>query len=155
MRFKNAFTAFGLPPEVATIDTLRTDIALALKSYIERSGLSQEKAGKLFGLKQSVVSHIVRGEIKHLSVERLIRAMVNAKLPGFAEWGESSEDARAGTGYRQNITSTAVLYTRPSPVPGVAWGDAWNDPKPSPSNAGQAAKLVKAKHAVASTNKAN
>jgi predicted XRE-type DNA-binding protein len=108
MRYKNAFSAFGLDPDVATIDTLRTDIAIALTRYIEVTGISQEKAGELFGVKQSVVSQIVRGDIAHLSVERLIRAMVRAKIQGFAEWGESSEDARAGTGYSPAALSTPV-----------------------------------------------
>src|SRR5579859_86619 len=110
MRYKNAFSALGLDPDVATIDTLRTDIALALTRYIELTGISQERAGQLFGVKQSVVSQIVRGNVAHLSVERLIRAMVRSKLQGFAEWGESSEDARAGTGYRPSALSIPVYY---------------------------------------------
>jgi predicted XRE-type DNA-binding protein len=113
-----------LDPDTATIDTLRTDIALALREYIERTGISQAKAGTVFGLKQSVVSHIVRGEIRHLSIERLIKAMVKAKLPGFAEWGESSEEARAGTGYRPSISQTAVIRTPIFSFGGKEWTDA-------------------------------
>ena len=136
MKYKNAFSALGLDPDVATIDTLRTDIALALARYIELTGISQEKAGELFGVKQSVVSQIARGDVAHLSVERLIRAMVRAKIQGFAEWGESSEDARAGTGYRPAATSVTVIHTRNFDVPGITWSDA------KPANAGRTAPQV-------------
>ena len=92
---RNAFSAFGCAPEDATIDTLRTDLALALRMFIEKSQMGQVKAGAILGLKQNVVSQIVRGKIEHLSVERLIKAMVRAGIPGFAEWGASAEDGLA------------------------------------------------------------
>lgn len=149
MTVKNAFTAFGLEADEATIDTLRADIAFALREFIERSGQGQAKIGEMLGLKQSVVSHIVRGDIEHLSVERLIRAMVKAELPGFAEWGGSPEEARAGTGYRPTAASTTVIYTGRFDVPGITWSDA------KPANAGRTAQLVKSKSTVARISKAN
>lgn len=97
---RNAFSAFGFEPEEATIDTLRTDLALALRKFIQNSQMGQAKIGEILGLKQNVVSQIVRGKTEHLSVERLIKAMVRAKIPGFAEWGASAEDARAKVGVR-------------------------------------------------------
>jgi predicted XRE-type DNA-binding protein len=144
MAIKNALAAFGLDADEATIDTLRTDIAFALRGFIQRSGLGQVKIGELLGLKQSVVSHIVRGEIEHLSVERLIRAMVKAEIPGFAEWGGSPEEARAGSGYRM---PTPVIYTPSIEIRGIEWGDA------RPANTGQPAKLVPAKIAPAQNSK--
>jgi predicted XRE-type DNA-binding protein len=139
MAVKNAFSAFGLDADEATIDTLRTDIALALREFIKRSGHGQVKIGQLLGLKQSVVSHIVRGNIKHLSVERLIRAMVKAKLPGFAEWGETAEEARAGGGYLpQPIAQTPVVYTSVLTLAGDEWGDI------HPRNTGQPDPLIAA-----------
>ena len=151
MAFKNAFSAFRFEADEATIDTLRTDIAFALREYIQRSGMGQTKAGEVLGLKQSVVSHIVRGEIKHLSVERLIKAMVKAGLPGFAEWGDSAEEARAGTGYRPFAMQFTVIRTRDLAVPGVAWNDA------IPANAGRTApQLIKSKGVpMARNNKVN
>ena len=145
MSVKNAFTAFGLDADEATIDTLRTDIAFALREFIERSGKGQTKIGERLGLKQSVVSHIVRGDIGHLSVERLIRAMVKAGIPGFAEWGGSPEEARAGTGYRPSVSPFTVIYTKNFDVPGITWSDT------SPANAGRTtAQLVKSKGAAVS-----
>jgi predicted XRE-type DNA-binding protein len=111
MKIKNAFTAFGLDADEATIDTLRTDIAVALRQFIEQNSIDQTTAGRKLGLSQSIISHIVRGEIEHLSVERLIKAMVRAKLPGYAEWGESAEDARAGSIYQPKLPYTPVIQT--------------------------------------------
>jgi predicted XRE-type DNA-binding protein len=142
MRYRNAFTAFGLDADTATIDTLRTDIAFALREFIERSGLGQVKVGQMLGLKQSVVSHIVRGEIEHLSVERLIRAMVKAKLPGFAEWGESAEEACAGSGYRPASPQTPVIRTPTFVVPGTPWQAA------NAENIGQQSAIISAKSAI-------
>lgn len=127
---RNAFSAFGFEVDDATIDTLRTDLAFALRQFIERSQTGQVQAGKVLGLKQSVVSQIVRGDIAHLSVERLIRAMVKAKITGFAEWGESPELARAGAGFRvASVPATIVtfsvgnVYTRVAPVRAANAGD--------------------------------
>lgn len=108
MSTKNAFSAFNFSADDATIDTLRTDLALALRQFIERSGMTQARAARLLELKQSVVSKIVRGDIESLSVERLIRAMVRAKITGFAEWGQSPELARAGAGFRVSSTSSVI-----------------------------------------------
>lgn len=114
MAIRNAFSAFGIPPEDATIDTLRTDLALALRRFIENSGMGQAKIGEVLGLKQSVVSQIKRGNIEHLSVERLVRAMVKARITGFAEWGASPEDARAGVGVRTtSAATTSIEITQP------------------------------------------
>jgi predicted XRE-type DNA-binding protein len=111
---RNAFSAFGGPPEEATIDTLRTDLALALRKFIENSRMGQAKVGEILGLKQNVVSQIVRGKIEHLSVERLVKAMVRAKIPGFAEWGPSAEDAVARVGVRVGpALSTSLAITPP------------------------------------------
>jgi predicted XRE-type DNA-binding protein len=114
MAVRNAFTAFGYAPEDATIDTLRTDLAFALRKFIESSGMGQAKIGEVLGLKQSVVSQIKRGNIEHLSVERLIRAMVKAKIPGHAEWGTSAEDARAGVGMLVSQHSSTLVEFAPT-----------------------------------------
>ena len=123
MAIRNAFSAFGIPAEDATIDTLRTDLALALRGFIENSGMGQAKIGEVLGLKQSVVSQIKRGNIEHLSVERLVRAMVKARIVGFAEWGASPEDARAGVGVR--TTSAAVTSIEITPPIGTYYQENW------------------------------
>jgi predicted XRE-type DNA-binding protein len=111
---RNAFTAFGAPAEAATIDTLRTDLALALRKFIERSQMGQAKVGEILGLKQNVVSQIVRGKIEHLSVERLIKAMVRAKIPGYAEWGASAEDACARVAMRASPADLVSVAQTPT-----------------------------------------
>jgi predicted XRE-type DNA-binding protein len=126
MALRNAFSAFGFDPEIATIDTLRTDLAYALRGFIDncqQSGMGQKKIGEILGLKQSVVSQIKRGNIAHLSVERLVKAMVRAKIPGFAEWGASAEDARAAVGVRAfDATSTTVSI---APTIGSVYKENW------------------------------
>jgi predicted XRE-type DNA-binding protein len=120
---RNAFSAFGEPADEATIDTLRTDLALALRKFIENSRMGQAKIGEVLGLKQSVISQIVRGNIEHLSVERLIKAMVKAKIPGFAEWGASAEDARARVGVRVTpVSSTTIEFGEPI---GTIYPERW------------------------------
>ena len=84
MAIKNAFSAFGLDASDATIDTLRTDLAYALKGYIERSGKGKTKVGEALGLKQSVVSHIVRGDIDHRVIVELLIEEFPDVLPGLA-----------------------------------------------------------------------
>lgn len=98
MNRKNAFLAFGIPPEDATIDVLRSDLAAAIGRFLSDGQFSQKKAGEILGLPQGTVSDIVRGNIERLSIERLIRAMIRARIPGWAEW-VSADSARAGRGY--------------------------------------------------------
>lgn len=130
---RNAFSAFGGAADEATINTLRTDLALALRKFIENSQMGQAKVGEILGLKQNVVSQIVRGKTEHLSVERLIRAMVNAKIAGYAEWGASAEDARAGVGGR----------TSPLRNMSVSFADSIGNPYPDDWTGGdQAARFA-------------
>jgi predicted XRE-type DNA-binding protein len=114
MAIRNAFSAFGFEPDAATIDTLRTDLAYALRQFIKSSGMGQAKIGEVLGLKQSVVSQIKNGSIDHLSVERLIRAMVKAKIAGFAEWGADAESACAGAGVRVTPSLATTVYFAPT-----------------------------------------
>lgn len=126
MTTKNAFSAFGFDPDIATVQTLRTDLAFALRLFIENSqnsGTGQAKIGEILGFKQSVVSQIKRGNIEHLSVERLIRAMVKAKIPGFAEWGATAEAARAGVGlHAPLLTGTSISV---APTVGNVYSRDW------------------------------
>jgi len=126
MAIRNAFSAFHIEPDVGTIDTLRTDLAFALRQFIEQSqasGIGQAKIGEILGLRQSVVSQIKRGNIEHLSVERLIKAMVKAKMPGHAEWGVTVEEARAGVGV--HVASFASTSTVVAPEIGTPYAKNW------------------------------
>lgn len=132
MAIRNAFSAFGFEPEAATIDALRTDLALALRRFIESSGLGQAKIGAVLGLKQSVVSQIVSGNIAHLSVERLIRAMVKARIPGFAEWDGNPENAHAGVGVR--LASSMSTSVSIAPTIGTVYQESWSAAMPQLSD---------------------
>lgn len=97
MARKNAYLMFGLPPEDAAINVLRGDLAAAIARFISDGQLTQKRAQSLLGLPQGTVSNIINGNVEHLSIERLIRAMIRAQIPGWAEWRDA-ENARAGRG---------------------------------------------------------
>ncbi len=109
---RNPYSAFGFAPDEATVSALRSDLAYALRQFIEQGQMSQKKAAHSLGLSQNIISHIVRGQTEHLSVERLIKAMVRAQIPGYAEWSGSPDDAKAGRGYHeQGIATIAGTIT--------------------------------------------
>lgn len=96
MSKRNIFLAMGFEPEDAMVLALRSDLADSIARYIRERGIEQKDAVRLLGLPQGTVSNIVHGKIDHLSIERLMRAMARAKLPGYAMW-PSVEHAKAGS----------------------------------------------------------
>jgi predicted XRE-type DNA-binding protein len=95
MSKRNIFAAMGFEPEDAMIYAIRTDLADAIAAYLRDEQIRQVDAAEQLGLSQAAVSNINRGHIDHLSIERLMKAMVRAGLPGYAKW-PSAENARAG-----------------------------------------------------------
>jgi predicted XRE-type DNA-binding protein len=57
-------------------DMLKIHIALAITNTLRKRGLTQAEAAKLIGADQSKVSLILRGRLKGLSADRLIRYLV-------------------------------------------------------------------------------
>ncbi len=53
---------------------------IALKEQIDRAGLSQSKAARLFGVTQPRVSDLVRGKIDLFSLDALVTMAVRAGL---------------------------------------------------------------------------
>jgi len=108
----------GFEPEDAMIFALRSDLADAIAKHLKARFKRQTPAADLLGLSQAAVSNIMRGKIDHLSVERLIRAMVRAKIPGFAEW-PTADTARAGELTARAVSSTvrdSVTFDGPASV---------------------------------------
>lgn len=65
----NVFAELGIrDPEMAQ---LKADIAIAIKSAIERKGITQKEAGELLGLPAQKVSDIVCGRLKGYTLDRL------------------------------------------------------------------------------------
>jgi predicted XRE-type DNA-binding protein len=82
-------------PYVATIQTLRSDVALQITRLIRSRGLSQLAAAKRFGVPQPTISKIVNGHVADLSLELLIRIAVRAGLPVVLQTGQVPKEAGA------------------------------------------------------------
>jgi predicted XRE-type DNA-binding protein len=95
MSSRNIFLAMGFEPEDAMVQALRVDLAEAITAALDARKVKAKEAARLLGLSQGAVSNIRNGKIEHLSLERLMRAMVRAKIPGFAFW-PTADSARAG-----------------------------------------------------------
>jgi predicted XRE-type DNA-binding protein len=82
-------------PDVATIQALRSDVALQIARFIRRRGFNQLAAAKRFDVPQPTLSKIVNGHIAGLSLELLIRIAVRAGLPVLLQTGQVPEEAGA------------------------------------------------------------
>ena len=69
-----------IPPDIAGIQRLRSDVALQLARYTHRMGVAQTVAAKQLGLPQPTLSKIINGRVSDLSLELLIRVAVRAGL---------------------------------------------------------------------------
>ena len=95
MNRKNIFAAMGFEPEDAMVYAIRSDLADAIARFLDEKGIRGADAVELLGLPQGTVSNLKNGKIEHLSVERLMRAMVRAGIPGYAKW-PTADRARGG-----------------------------------------------------------
>ena len=83
------------PPDAATVQALRQDLALQLARCIERRAVSQVTAAKSLGIPQPTLSKIMNGKVSELSLELLIRIAVRAGLPVVLQTGQVPEEAGA------------------------------------------------------------
>src|ERR1700740_2420609 len=79
----------------ATIQALRSDLALQLARYVQRLGVTQVAAAKQLGLPQPTLSKIAQGRVADLSLELLIRVAVRAHLPLTVQTGQAPQEAGA------------------------------------------------------------
>jgi predicted XRE-type DNA-binding protein len=79
-RFDNVWDAISDTPEEAENMKLRSSLMTALEDYIEREGLSQSQAAKVFGVTQPRVSDLVRGKIQLFGLDSLVNMAVAAGL---------------------------------------------------------------------------
>ncbi len=68
----SVFADLGFDPEACAHLKARSELMFALRQFVEQSGLSQNKAAKLFGVTQPRVSDLVRGRIDLFSTDALI-----------------------------------------------------------------------------------
>jgi predicted XRE-type DNA-binding protein len=81
--------------DIATVQALRSDVALQIARYIQRMGATQHAAAKQLQLPQPTLSNIVNGRVSDLSLELLIRIAVRAGLPVTLQTGRIPQEAGA------------------------------------------------------------
>lgn len=81
------------PPDAATIQALRRDLALQIARFVERSGNSQVAAARSLGVPQPTLSKIANAQVAELSLELLIRVAVRAQLPLVMQTGKDPSEA--------------------------------------------------------------
>ncbi len=79
-RFASVWDAIEDTPEQAENMKLRSTLMMALKSHLDRAGLSQSQAAKLFGVTQPRVSDLMRGKINLFGLDALVNMAVAAGL---------------------------------------------------------------------------
>jgi predicted XRE-type DNA-binding protein len=70
----DVFADLGLPH--GEEDILKIHIALAITNTLRKRGLTQAQAAKIVGTDQAKISAILRGRVKGLSADRLMRYLV-------------------------------------------------------------------------------
>jgi predicted XRE-type DNA-binding protein len=78
---------------MATIQALRSDLALQIARLIRRHGHNQLEAARRLAIPQPTVSKIMNGRVSGLSLELLIRVAVRAGLPVVLQTGRVPEEA--------------------------------------------------------------
>jgi predicted XRE-type DNA-binding protein len=79
-RFTNVWDAIESDPATAENMKLRSGLMMALSDHIEREGLSQAQAAKLFNVTQPRISDLTRGKIELFSIDTLVNMLAAAGL---------------------------------------------------------------------------
>jgi len=98
-RFASVWDAIEDNPVEAENMKLRSRLMIAVRDCIEREGLSQAQAAKLFGVTQPRVSDLVRGKIDLFSIDMLVNMASAAGL--HVDMKIARGDAAARTGRRR------------------------------------------------------
>lgn len=79
-RFTSVWDALEDTPQEAENMKLRSTLMTALRSHLERNGMSQTQAAALFGVTQPRVSDLMRGKINLFSLDTLVNMAAAAGL---------------------------------------------------------------------------
>jgi predicted XRE-type DNA-binding protein len=79
-RFASVWDAIEPTPAEAENMRLRSALMMALRDHIERTGLSQTAAAKMFKVTQPRVSDLMRGKIDLFSIDTLVNMLTAAGL---------------------------------------------------------------------------
>jgi predicted XRE-type DNA-binding protein len=79
-RFANVWDAISDTPAEAENMKLRSTLMIELKTHIEREGLSQAQAAKVFGVTQPRISDLMRGKIDLFGLDTLVNMLAAAGM---------------------------------------------------------------------------
>lgn len=79
-RYESVWDAIEKSPAKAANLKLRSSLMLALRRHIEREGLSQTDAARVFGVSQPRISNLMRGKINLFSIDMLVNMLTAAGL---------------------------------------------------------------------------
>ena len=74
----NIFADLGFEPAEAAILKMRADLLNDLRTYLEKSGMTQQKIGKRLCLTPARVADLLRGDWEKFSLEALITLAARA-----------------------------------------------------------------------------
>jgi len=76
-RFNSVWDAIETTPAQAENMRLRSALMMSLKEYVNREGLTQAQAAKVFGVTQPRVSDLLRGKIDVFGLDTLVNMVAN------------------------------------------------------------------------------
>ena len=79
-KFDSIWDAIEDTPEEAENMKLRSTLMMALKNHIDRAGMTQGQAAKLFGVTQPRISDLMRGKINVFGLDALVNMATAAGL---------------------------------------------------------------------------
>ncbi|WP_457108408.1 helix-turn-helix domain-containing protein [Methylobacterium sp. P5_C11] len=78
--FDTIWNAIEDSPAEAAHMRIRSTLMMALRDHIERTGLSQAEAAKIFGVTQPRISDLMRGKIDLFAIDSLVSMLTAAGL---------------------------------------------------------------------------
>lgn len=79
-RYDSVWDAIEKTPAQAENLKLRSSLMLTLKRHIEREGLTQTEAAKIFGVTQPRISNLMHGKIEVFGLDMLVNMLSAAGL---------------------------------------------------------------------------
>jgi len=76
----NVFKDLGFDSEEAENLRLRAEMMVALRSYIEKEGITQKEAADHFGVTQPRMSDLMRGKIGKFTIDMLVNMLALAGI---------------------------------------------------------------------------
>jgi len=80
-------------PDQATVQALRSDLALQIARHVGRDGQTQVAAAKRLAIPQPTLSKIMRGQVEAVSLELMLKIAVRAGLSVVLQTGKDAAEA--------------------------------------------------------------